>query len=668
MLISFVSITVSWMTLLAQTLSVQASPPLYKSEIELVEVAARVVDRDRKPVLDLEENDFEVRENGVQQSIAIFQRVRIPVQDTNGSENFFSRIPSHVATNDFPVKARTFLILLDDIHIDSRRTVALSSLLRGLIERHIGGQDIAALVSTSGAPAQDFTTDRARMLEAVDRARGLRRGADAFLDPVQDARSLSATIEGLAKQLSERETHRVTLLLISEGIDFNIYDVNDPKATDVVRAIEQAIRALRRADVTLYAVDPRGLAVAEEDVFGKRDRFVNPLPNHSMKGTATPLTAPDENEILRNSLQFLSHISTSTGGFALINSNEYDKPFSKILEEASSYYVLGYYPTARAKAGEVRNIDIKVRRPDLEVYARRGYVRPRMSAEPSPSSSGSKLSPAIAAELERAVPSPNLPLRAQAIPLGETGKRARVQLIVEVAGRDIQLRSVAGSFRETLEFGVLTIDERGRRGNGKSATINLALTEDQMEVLKRTGLRWLTSLDVGQGHYGVRVAVHGLETGRTGSVFAECDVPKFNADPVLSPIAMTSLPASLTLTVGSGSLIPQLGGPPTVSRTFVIGDVIQFTAPVYPGRVQATYHGLAELSVRKQTESHEEMILRRTIDVTRFSDGSYHSSFRVETTSLGVGHFVVQIRLSAGKDGPEAAQLQATEFEVVGHR
>ena len=50
--------------------------------------------------------------------------------------------------------------------------------------------------------------------------------------------------------------------------------------------------------------------------------------------------------------------------------------FARILEDNSSYYVLGYYPTNEKLDGRFRNVQVKVLKPGLKVRARSGYVAP----------------------------------------------------------------------------------------------------------------------------------------------------------------------------------------------------------------------------------------------------------------------------------------------------
>src|SRR4029079_18310716 len=66
----------------------------------------------------------------------------------------------------------------------------------------------------------------------------------------------------------------------------------------------------------------------------------------------------------------------NTGGFGLTNQNDFRNAFSRILEDNSSYYVLGYYPTNEKLDGRFRNVQVKVLKPGLKIRARKGYAAP----------------------------------------------------------------------------------------------------------------------------------------------------------------------------------------------------------------------------------------------------------------------------------------------------
>ena len=72
----------------------------------------------------------------------------------------------------------------------------------------------------------------------------------------------------------------------------------------------------------------------------------------------------------------LRELSDETGGFAVVNANDFSTAFDRIVRDNSSYYAMAYYPPSD-KAGKFHKIEVRVRRPDLRVRARQGYVTPK---------------------------------------------------------------------------------------------------------------------------------------------------------------------------------------------------------------------------------------------------------------------------------------------------
>ena len=72
----------------------------------------------------------------------------------------------------------------------------------------------------------------------------------------------------------------------------------------------------------------------------------------------------------------LRELSEDTGGFAVVNANDFATAFDRIVRDNSSYYAMAYYPPTE-KAGKFHKIEVRVRRPDVRVRARQGYVTPK---------------------------------------------------------------------------------------------------------------------------------------------------------------------------------------------------------------------------------------------------------------------------------------------------
>jgi hypothetical protein len=66
-------------------------------------------------------------------------------------------------------------------------------------------------------------------------------------------------------------------------------------------------------------------------------------------------------------------IANETGGFAVVNQNDFVKGLKRIDAETSDYYVLGYYSSNPDPLHRNRRIEVKVVRKGVNVWARPGY-------------------------------------------------------------------------------------------------------------------------------------------------------------------------------------------------------------------------------------------------------------------------------------------------------
>src|SRR5205807_9088656 len=79
--------------------------------------------------------------------------------------------------------------------------------------------------------------------------------------------------------------------------------------------------------------------------------------------------------LLRTRLNSLRTLADNTDGIALVNSNDLAGGFKRIVDDLSSYYLLGYYSSGKLD-GRFHSITVRVQRPGVQVRARRGYLAP----------------------------------------------------------------------------------------------------------------------------------------------------------------------------------------------------------------------------------------------------------------------------------------------------
>ena len=114
----------------------------------------------------------------------------------------------------------------------------------------------------------------------------------------------------------------------------------------------------------MYAIDPRGLASSVGD------HVENSLFNTS----PSVVTGPSVEAEYADSIRSLRSVSESTGGFAAVDRSDFTSAFTRIVEDSSDYYVVGYTPDTRGRPGDFREVRVQVDRPGVRVIARKGYA------------------------------------------------------------------------------------------------------------------------------------------------------------------------------------------------------------------------------------------------------------------------------------------------------
>ena len=70
-----------------------------------------------------------------------------------------------------------------------------------------------------------------------------------------------------------------------------------------------------------------------------------------------------------------------TGGFTLTNSTGFKAAFERLVRENSTYYLLGFNSSFDKRNARYVRVEVRVRRPGLQVNSIDGYVAPRGKAK-----------------------------------------------------------------------------------------------------------------------------------------------------------------------------------------------------------------------------------------------------------------------------------------------
>ncbi|MGE0392396.1 MAG: VWA domain-containing protein [Vicinamibacterales bacterium] len=611
----------------------QGPPVTFRTEINLVEVDATVTDAKGNPVMDLTQADFEILEDGKPQQIANFSVVNIPIVRDDRPVVTAEPIERDVQTNE-RADGRLYLIVLDNWHTEPLNALRVKQSARAFIERRFGTNDLAAVVHTNGRSdwGQDFTSNRRLLMASIDRFIGEKVQSatmarlDAFNtgrplmtgpgnpvnsrdrgmgDPLEmergdRARRTLRALQNLSNYMAGIHGRRKSLIFISEGLS---YDLADPwsavDASIIADSVRDAVGAATRANVSIFAVDPRGLGTGTElgiEMNGVPGSNATDITGQSVDTRGMGLSSlMTEARLGQISLQT---IAEQTGGFAAINRNDFKDVFERIVKENSAYYVLAYYPPSTKRDGKFHKITVRVKRPGLQVRSRKGYAAPRGKAPTEKPLPANASSPEMRAAMNSPVPVAGLPMRVFAGAFKGTAPNASVAIAVEVQASNFKYTDKGGLASNVLEVSFTPIDAGGNVKPGKKSRATLSFKPEALAAANAFGVRVLSAVDMPPGRYQIRVAASEEGGGQTGSVLYDLEIPDFFKAPLtMSGVAVTSLAAQQVVTVGSeGMIAPLVVGPTTATRDFSKSDTLALFTEVYENAPGSSPHTI-DLSV-----------------------------------------------------------------------
>src|SRR5205085_8882082 len=136
-------------------------------------------------------------------------------------------------------------------------------------------------------------------------------------------------------------------------------DPNEDRASwlaglDMDSDLRDVFDTANKNNVAIYAVDPRGLPGFEFDI----NEGVN---------------IQTDSTYLRSTMDTLRVLAENTDGRAIVNRNDLAVGMKQITRDQSAYYLIGYNSSQAPSDGKFHEIKVRVKRPGLQVRARKGY-------------------------------------------------------------------------------------------------------------------------------------------------------------------------------------------------------------------------------------------------------------------------------------------------------
>lgn len=676
----------------------------FTTEVNFVEVHAIVTDDRGAFVKDLTKEDFEIYEDGKPQQAAVFSLVDLPVerQLTMTTGRGGELIESDVRTASRTFDGRLYILLLDDLHTTFSRSQLVKDTAKRFVQQYLGANDLAAVVYTSGRQeaGQELTSSPRLLLAAIDRFQGRKlpspgveklavhlrdvanndavsddpqairsneglTRAQQVRDPSDPERGLNArraldAVENVSRWMADVQGRRKALLFFSEGLDYDIYEpFNRSSASAIVQDAQDAAAAAQRANVNVYAIDPRGLSNFGDliDINARSD--YPQLDYGNFRGALRELLLSQES---------LISLSEETGGLAVVNTGDVVGGLGRIVLDNSRYYLLGYYSDSTKWSNKFLKIDVRVKRPGVEVRARRGYMPPDQKAAAKAREAEVKAgtSPALKAALSKPVPLGDLPIRVFAAPFKGTGKNASVLVAVEIDGSSLKFQERDGRFNEKLEVSIVASDQRAKVQGGDRQEFDMKLMPQTYQRVSSTGVRLLSRLDLPPGRYQIRVGAYETTGGTVSTVPYDLEVPDYAQVPFgMSGILLTSSSAETLVTANPDAQLKEtLAGSPVVTRRFTPADTLTYFAEVYDFSSKAAHQVTFVTTVLSATDGKKVFEAQDRQDASA-SDRPQTYGFKADLPLEGIspGAYILHVEAASTIGGASASR--DVPFQVV---
>ena len=533
----------------------------FKTDVVLIQVPVVVADKSGNHVRDLKKDDFEVWENGKEQKVTTFEEVvasKSPVAAAKPLPGEFSNLAA--AQGEQPRSVT--VIALDTVNTPFLdQTYARKQLLKYLARNLDSSQVFGLVLITSRGlrVAQGLTGDTRQLIEALNKVSGelpAMTGIDIDtqaaaatgdlpdLNPVaslnqdmmsvlqdfvtradapeanfQQERAIETTMQAflnIAWSLSGIPGKK-SVIWATGGMPFQMVSPSNVPGGYLSSLYERTMATLIESNISVYPLDVRGL--------------VNYLPGSSAAagslGTrgATPANTMRQTSN-RSWLEFsteetLKQFAGMTGGRAFYETNDISGSFQRAAEDASSYYLLGYYlDTQNTKPGW-RQLKVKLREKEkatgTEVRARSGFFVTNATVNPDL---------ARKSDLDFAVLSPfdstGLPVTVRWFGMSADGAMKKVQFGLKLPTKALTLGPNNLLTLDCVAFAYTSKD--GKKANSVLKTIQGNLSPERVSQFQAQGLGFKNELELGPGEYTVRFVVRDNVTGRVGSVSAPITV------------------------------------------------------------------------------------------------------------------------------------------------
>jgi VWFA-related protein len=330
----------------SEQLPATAAQPLTEARDPYLVLDVVVTDRSGKPRAGLTQNDFVVRDNNQIRKIVSFRAV------------------DGAAPVESPVR---IILLVDEVNTSFGRVAYERDQLKKFLLQN-GGQLThpvsLAFFSDTGTELQSGSSRDGNVLLAdfdqhVTKLRTIRRSAGFY--GAAERLDLSLKAISMLAATESKEPGRKMVIWISPGWPIlsgpNI-TLTTKQEQGLFSSIVYLSTELRQARITLYSIDPLGVADAASTRVFYYEEFLKPI-SKSQDAQAGNLA--------------LQVLARQSGGEALNSSNDITQQITRCVAEADAFYTLAVEPTPSDRPNQAHSVAVSVETPGLTARTRNLY-------------------------------------------------------------------------------------------------------------------------------------------------------------------------------------------------------------------------------------------------------------------------------------------------------
>ena len=503
-------------------------------------------DKDGKNIEGLTDKDFTVTEDGMPQTISVFQFQKL--EDTAATpstqpsaELIQPRIPTQITPpppGDSRYQNRRLLALFFDMmNVPPTDQLRAFTAADTFIRTQMKPPDLVAIMTfDSGAVKvlQDFTNDKDALFLVLQKlmypddtdnltadttsAFGQDTGEFNIFNTDRQLAALQTAVNML-KTINERKS----LVYFASGLRLN---GNDNQAQ-----LSATINSAVRSNVAFFPVDARGLVAT------------NPLGDATQKspggiGVYNGSTAMTAITAFQRSQDTLYALAGDTGGKALLDNNDLSAGIVQAEQSITSYYVIGYYSTNTNQDGKFRRVRITLKEPsNAKLDYRQGYY------------AGKTFSKFTAADKERQLedalmlgdPITDLTIAMEVNYFELNRAEYFVPITVKIPGSELVLARTGGAERTVIDFIGEIKDDYGSTIQNLRDKVDIKLTGETAGELSRRPIEYDTGFTLLPGKYVIKFLARDAETGRMGTYQTPFVIPNLMREDKRIPISSVVL-------------------------------------------------------------------------------------------------------------------------------